>query len=148
MRAQGDVNQSLNHNLDKRQLESSAKPKHKSELGHAADGVLGFRLTELKHVIGLTKLNYQEPLGHAAVGVLRREAVGVFKSRPRLSHHVSHCVAPPAPAIGLRCLITPFTSARLIPCSRAGVTGIVGRVLGGCLVSPTTCFSSASLHSG
>ena len=28
-------------------------------LGHAAVGVLGFRLTELKHVIGLAKLNYQ-----------------------------------------------------------------------------------------
>ena len=41
-------------------------------------GVLGFRLTQLKHAIGLTKLNYLE-LGHGAVGVLGREAVGVLK---------------------------------------------------------------------
>jgi len=47
-------------------------PELKSELGHAAVGVLGFGLTELKHAIGLTKLNYVE-LGHAAVGVLGRE---------------------------------------------------------------------------
>jgi hypothetical protein len=32
-------------------------PELKSELGHAAVGVLGFGLTELKHAIGLTKLN-------------------------------------------------------------------------------------------
>ena len=57
--------------------------------------VLGFALTELKHAIGLTKLNYLD-LGHAAVGVLGREAVGVLKGRPRLSHHVSHCVTSTA----------------------------------------------------
>ena len=61
-------------------------------------GVLGIKLNELKHAIGLTKVNYLD-LGHAAVGVLGREAVGVLKGRPRLSHHVSHCVAPPASAI-------------------------------------------------
>ena len=61
---------------------------------------IGIRLSDLKHTIGLTKLNNLER-GHAAVGVLGREAVGVLKGRPRLSHHVSHCVAPPAPAIGL-----------------------------------------------
>jgi hypothetical protein len=38
------------------------------ELGHAAVGVPGIRITELKHAIGLTKLSYVE-LGHAAVGV-------------------------------------------------------------------------------
>ena len=72
-------------------------------------GVLGFTLTELKHAIGLAKLNYVE-LGHAAVGSLGREAVGVLKGRPRLSHHVSHCVAPPAAAIGLLSLKTLFFS--------------------------------------
>ena len=56
-------------------------------------GVLGIRLTELKHVIGLTELIYLE-LGHAAVGVLGRETVGVLKGRPRLSPHVRHCAAP------------------------------------------------------
>ena len=86
------------------------------ELGHAAVGVLGFRVTELKHAIGLTNLNYLE-LGHAAVGVLGREAVGVLKGRPRLSHHVSHCVAPPAAAIGLLILMTRFSLGRLMPCS-------------------------------
>ncbi len=55
-------------------------------------GVLGFRLTELKHVIGLIKLNFLK-IEHAplSIGVLGREAVGVLKGRPRLSHHVSHC---------------------------------------------------------
>ena len=33
------------------------KAELKSELGHAAVGVLGFRLTELKHAIGLAELN-------------------------------------------------------------------------------------------
>ena len=79
-------------------------------------GVLGIRLTELKHVIGLTKLNYLE-LGHASVGVLGTEAVGVLKGRPRLSPHVSHCVVPPAAAIGLVRLMTRFSLARQIPCS-------------------------------
>ena len=61
-------------------------------------GVLGIRLSELKHTIGITKLNNQER-GHAPVDVLGRDAVGVLKGRPRLRHHVSHCVAPPAAAI-------------------------------------------------
>ncbi len=47
-----------------------------SELGHAPAGVLGIRLTELKHVIGLTKIL---ELGHVPVGVLGREAVGVLQ---------------------------------------------------------------------
>ncbi len=102
--------------LQQRKPYDTAKAVLESELGHAAVGVLGFRLTELKHVIGLTKLNYLE-LGHAAVGVLGREAVGVLKDRPRLSHHVSHCVAPPAAAIGLLILMTRFSFARLMPCS-------------------------------
>ena len=45
------------------------KPGLKSELGHVPVGVLGIRLTKLKHAIGLTKLNYLE-LGHAPVGGL------------------------------------------------------------------------------
>ena len=106
--------------LQQRKLYDTAKAELKSELGHAAVGVLGFRLTELKHVIGLTKLNYVE-LGHAAVGVLGREAVGVLKGRPRLSHHVSHCVAPPARAIGSLILMTRFRLDRLIPCSSCQV---------------------------
>jgi hypothetical protein len=78
-------------------LPNQSKLELKSELGHApvacwTVGVLGFRLTELKHAIELAKVNCAE-LGHAAVGVLGREAVGVLKGRP-LSHHVSHCVAP------------------------------------------------------
>ena len=36
--------------------------------------MLGIRLTELNHAIGLPKLNYLER-GHAPVGVLGREAV-------------------------------------------------------------------------
>jgi hypothetical protein len=86
---------------------------------HAAswtNGVLGFTLTELKHAVGLTKLNYLE-LGHAAVGVLGREAVGVLTGRPRLSHHVSHCVAPTAAAIGFVSLMTRLVLARLMPCT-------------------------------
>jgi hypothetical protein len=70
------------------------KSEHQAEirawLGHAPVGVLGIRISELKHAIGLTKLSYPER-EHAAVGVLGREAVGVLKGRPRLSHHVSHC---------------------------------------------------------
>ena len=58
----------------------------------------GIRLSELKHTIGITKLNNLER-GHAPAGVLGRDAVGVLKGRPRLRHHVSHCVAPPAAAI-------------------------------------------------
>jgi hypothetical protein len=61
-------------------------------------GVLGIRLSELKHTIGITKLNNLER-GHAPAGVLGRDAVGVLKGRPRIRHHVSHCVAPPAAAI-------------------------------------------------
>ncbi len=60
-------------------------------LGHAPVGVLGIRPTELKHAIGLTKLNYLE-CTHAPVGVLGSETVGVLKNRPWLSHRVSHCV--------------------------------------------------------
>ena len=57
------------------------KAELKSELGHAAVGVLGFRLTELKHVIGLIKLNYLK-LGHSPlpIGVLVRETVGVLRT--------------------------------------------------------------------
>ena len=40
-----------------------------SKLGTCTVDVPGIRLTELKHAIGLTKLNYME-LGHAAVGDL------------------------------------------------------------------------------
>ena len=80
------------------------KPQLQSELGYVSIGVLGIRLTELKHSIGLTKLNCLE-FGHAPVGVLGREALGVLMGRPRLSHHVSHCVAPPATAIGLVSLL-------------------------------------------
>jgi len=54
-------------------LASSTKSELKSELGHAPVGALGFRLTELKHAVGLTKPNYLE-LGHAAVGVLGRSS--------------------------------------------------------------------------
>jgi hypothetical protein len=46
---------------------------------------------------------------------------GVRKGRSRLSHHVSHCVAPPAPAIGLLILMTRFSLARLMPCSSSQV---------------------------
>jgi hypothetical protein len=48
-----------------------------SKLGTCTVDVPGIRLTELKHVIGLTKLNYME-LGHAVVGDLGRETVGVL----------------------------------------------------------------------
>ena len=72
--------------------------------------------TQVTHAIGLTKVNYLD-LGHAAVGVLGREAVGVLMGRPRLSHHVNHCVAPPAAAIGLLILMTRFSLARLMSCS-------------------------------
>ncbi len=110
--------------------------------------MLSFRLTELKHAIGLAKLNYVE-LGRWGSCVLGREAVGVLKGRPRISHHVSHCVAPPAPAIGLLILMTCFRLARLMPYSSFQIY-LFNDMLwlsGGCLVNPTTCFSSASLHS-
>ena len=61
-------------------------------------------------------------VGHAAaVGVLGREAVGVLKGRPWLSHHVSHCVEPTAATIGLVNLMTRFSLARLMPCSSFAV---------------------------
>ena len=50
-------------------------------LGHASVGVLGIRPTELKHAIGLTKLNYLE-CTQAPVDVLGSETVGVLKNRP------------------------------------------------------------------
>ena len=48
----------------------------KSELGHAPVGVLGIRLTELMHNIGLTKLL---ELGHPSFVVLGRETDGVHE---------------------------------------------------------------------
>jgi hypothetical protein len=48
-----------------------------SKVGTCTVGVPGIRLTVLKHAIGRTKLNYIE-LGHAAVGDLGRETVGVL----------------------------------------------------------------------
>ena len=69
----------------------------KSELGHAPVGVLGIRISEIKHVIGITKLSclVRE---HAPVGVLGREAVEVLKGRPLLSQLVGCCSRKPAQA--------------------------------------------------
>ena len=63
-----------------------------SKLGTCTVGVPGIRQTELKHAIGLAKLNYIEH-GHAAVGDLGRETVevlGADRGSVIMSATVSH----------------------------------------------------------